>query len=69
MTPNDACFVRYHLSHSPSAATLLAPDAFKLSVVGKVGATLEFLEKSSRPARTLALNNRDGTDMILTHRI
>ena len=42
MTPNDAFFVRYHLSNSPPSESLLAPDTFKLSVAGKVGMPLEF---------------------------
>ncbi len=35
-TPNDAFFVRYHLTNSPPAATLLGPDKFRLQVKGSV---------------------------------
>src|SRR6478735_8880331 len=28
-TPNDAFFVRYHLTNAPPAATLLGPDKFR----------------------------------------
>src|SRR5262245_49662066 len=35
-TPNDAFFVRYHLTHSPPARDVLQPDRFRLQVKGSV---------------------------------
>ncbi len=36
LTPNDAFFVRYHLTSSPPPATLLGPDQFRLEIKGSV---------------------------------
>jgi sulfite dehydrogenase len=36
ITPNDAFFVRYHLTLSPPAAELLTPEAFRLAIKGAV---------------------------------
>lgn len=40
LTPNDAFFVRYHLTNAPPAAELLRPDRFRLKVSGKVATPL-----------------------------
>ena len=40
LTPNDAFFVRYHLTHSPPPEAKLTPEAFRLSVKGKVATPL-----------------------------
>lgn len=40
LTPNDAFFVRYHLTSSPPPASLLRPETFRLAVKGSVGKPL-----------------------------
>jgi sulfite dehydrogenase len=40
ITPNDAFFVRYHLTLSPPAAEQLTPEKFRLQVRGSVNAPL-----------------------------
>src|SRR5436190_11329929 len=40
ITPNDAFFVRYHLSNSPPPEEALAPEKFRLDVKGKVNTPL-----------------------------
>lgn len=40
LTPNDAFFVRYHLTNAPPPPELLQPDRFRLSVGGKVATPL-----------------------------
>src|SRR6476469_1595506 len=42
LTPNDAFFVRYHLTVSPPAENLLKPDVFRLSLQGVVNQPLKF---------------------------
>ena len=41
LTPNDAFFVRYHLTQSPPRRELLEPDRFCLSVAGRVQSPLK----------------------------
>src|SRR6187200_527320 len=41
-TPNDAFFVRYHLTNSPPAAGLLAPEKFRMQIKGSVNTPLTF---------------------------
>src|SRR5437762_2618096 len=41
ITPNDAFFVRYHLTNSPPHAELLGPDKFRLEIKGKVKTPLK----------------------------
>src|SRR5207249_8570524 len=36
ITPNDAFFVRYHLTLSPSSMDVLGPEKFRLQLKGKV---------------------------------
>src|SRR4051812_9719553 len=40
ITPNDAFFVRYHLTNSPPPEEALAPEKFRLEVKGKVNSPL-----------------------------
>src|SRR5687767_1244127 len=40
ITPNDAFFVRYHLTLSPPAAEQLTPERFRLQVKGSVKSPL-----------------------------
>src|SRR5947209_11844346 len=42
ITPNDAFFVRYHLTLSPPGAEQLAPERFRLRVRGAVNSELRF---------------------------
>jgi DMSO/TMAO reductase YedYZ molybdopterin-dependent catalytic subunit len=42
ITPNDAFFVRYHLTQSPPRRELLLPGAFQLQIKGKVSKPLTF---------------------------
>jgi DMSO/TMAO reductase YedYZ molybdopterin-dependent catalytic subunit len=61
LTPNDAFFVRYHLSQVP---TSIDPEAFKLSVKGKVnsGLTLSLSELKTKfdPVEIVAVNQCSG---------
>lgn len=41
-TPNDAFFVRYHLTNSPPPAAVLGPDKFRLEVKGSVNQRVTF---------------------------
>src|SRR6186713_3052012 len=36
LTPNDAFFVRYHLTLSPPPAEALTPEKFRLQIIGKI---------------------------------
>lgn len=60
LTPNDAFFVRYHLSRAPA---LIDPETYRLEVKGKVNAplslTLEEL-KQFEPAEVVAVNQCSG---------
>ena len=60
LTPNDAFFVRYHLTWSPA---LIDPETFRLEVKGKVNTpltlTLEEL-KQYEPAEMVAVNQCSG---------
>src|SRR5207253_1755758 len=40
LTPNDAFFVRYHLTNSPPRMELLGPEKFRLEVKGKINTPL-----------------------------
>lgn len=41
-TPNDAFFVRYHLTNSPPPASVLGPDKFRLQIKGAVKQPVTF---------------------------
>ena len=60
ITPNDAFFVRYHLTQAPA---LIDPETFRLEVKGKVNAplalTLEDL-KRFEPVEVVAVNQCSG---------
>src|SRR4051812_14993142 len=64
ITPNDAFFVRYHLTVSPPAEDLLAPATFRLSVKGAVRQPLTFsveeLRRQFQPVEIVAVNQCSG---------
>ena len=63
ITPNDAFFVRYHLTLSPPAMALLGPDKFRLAVKGSVAKPLSFSIaelKKFEPVEVLAVNQCSG---------
>lgn len=64
ITPNDAFFVRYHLAGSPPPREVLAGDAFRLQVMGKVKTPLKLsvqeLKKQFEPAEVVAVNQCSG---------
>jgi DMSO/TMAO reductase YedYZ molybdopterin-dependent catalytic subunit len=61
LTPNDAFFVRYHLSAHP---TRIAPATFRLRVRGKVNTALELsladLKRLAPPVELTAVNQCSG---------
>jgi DMSO/TMAO reductase YedYZ molybdopterin-dependent catalytic subunit len=61
LTPNDAFFVRYHLSQVPTA---IDPDKFNLAVKGKVNSpvnlSLAELKTEFEPAEVVAVNQCSG---------
>jgi len=64
LTPNDAFFVRYHLTNSPPARELLLPDKFRLAILGKVKQPLTLsvadLKAQFEPAEVVAVNQCSG---------
>ncbi len=64
LTPNDAFFVRYHLSLSPPSAAQLGPDQFRLAIKGKVNTPLTFsvdeLKKGFEAVEVVAVNQCSG---------
>jgi DMSO/TMAO reductase YedYZ molybdopterin-dependent catalytic subunit len=63
ITPNDAFFVRYHLTNSPPHEDVLAPEKFRLEVKGKVNSplTLSIDElKKFEPIEVVAVNQCSG---------
>src|SRR6266566_656219 len=61
ITPNDAFFVRYHLAQVP---TSIDPDAFRLSIKGKVNSPVELsladLKAKFEPMEIVAVNQCSG---------
>src|SRR5437773_825652 len=61
LTPNDAFFVRYHLAQVP---TSIDPDAFRLSIKGKVNSPVELsladLKAKFEPMEIVAVNQCSG---------
>lgn len=61
LTPNDAFFVRYHLSQVP---TSIDPDQFSLEVKGRVNSSLKLslsdLKKNFEPIEIVAVNQCSG---------
>ncbi|MDB6054260.1 MAG: oxidase [Verrucomicrobiales bacterium] len=63
ITPNDAFFVRYHLTQSPPPETLLRPDRFRLNLTGNVKDALTFSMEDLRrfePVQVTAVNQCSG---------
>jgi DMSO/TMAO reductase YedYZ molybdopterin-dependent catalytic subunit len=63
ITPNDAFFVRYHLTNSPPAEEVLAPETFRVEVKGKVNSPLTLsLDdlKKFEPVEVVAVNQCSG---------
>jgi sulfite dehydrogenase (cytochrome) subunit A len=64
LTPNDAFFVRYHLSGSPPAQELLGDGVFTLSVAGAVERPLEVtvaeLKRRFEVSEVVAVNQCSG---------
>ena len=64
LTPNDAFFVRYHLTLSPPPMGLLSPDKFRLRVAGKVNTSREYslaaLMEQFEPVEVVAVNQCSG---------
>ena len=64
ITPNDAFFVRYHLTVSPPRRNLLEPDQFRLAVRGKVQTPLslsvEELRSKYENTEVVAVNQCAG---------
>jgi DMSO/TMAO reductase YedYZ molybdopterin-dependent catalytic subunit len=64
LTPNDAFFVRYHLTNSPPVADVLKPEIFRLSVGGAVNQPLKFsvaeLKQQFENIEVVAVNQCSG---------
>ena len=63
ITPNDAFFVRYHLTLSPPAEEVLVPEKFRLEVKGKVNSPLTLSVddlKKFDAAEVVAVNQCSG---------
>ena len=64
LTPNDAFFVRYHLTLSPPPAELLTPEHFRVSVSGAVSRPLKLsvaeLKQQFENVEVVAVNQCSG---------
>lgn len=63
ITPNDAFFVRYHLTNSPPPEEALTPEKFRLTVKGKVNTPLTLSIddlKKFDPIEVVAVNQCSG---------
>jgi sulfite dehydrogenase len=64
LTPNDAFFVRYHLTLSPPAMEVLGADKFRLQIKGRVNTPRTFslaeLKSSFEPVEVVAVNQCSG---------
>lgn len=63
ITPNDAFFVRYHLTNSPPSEEALSLEKFRLNVKGKVNTPLTLSVedlKKFEPAEVVAVNQCSG---------
>ena len=64
LTPNDAFFVRYHLTLSPPPEEALKPDVFRVSVGGAVKQSLKFavseLKQQFENVEIVAVNQCSG---------
>jgi hypothetical protein len=63
-TPNDAFFVRYHLTNAPPAAELLTAEKFRLQIKGSVNTPLSFsvaqLKSQFESMEVVAVNQCSG---------
>ena len=64
LTPNDAFFVRYHLTGSPPSENRLSPENFRLKISGSVGSELTFsvadLKSQFESTEVTAVNQCSG---------
>ncbi len=64
LTPNDAFFVRYHLTLSPPAMELLGAEKFRVQIKGRVNTPLTLsvadLKTQFEPAEVVAVNQCSG---------
>ncbi len=64
LTPNDAFFVRYHLTLSPPPEEVLKPEVFRVSVGGTVNQPLKFsvaeLKQQFENVEVIAVNQCSG---------
>jgi len=64
LTPNDAFFVRYHLTLSPPQMEALGPEKFRVQITGKVNAPLLLsvaeLKSQFEPVEVVAVNQCSG---------
>ncbi|HTI68784.1 MAG TPA: molybdopterin-dependent oxidoreductase [Candidatus Limnocylindria bacterium] len=64
LTPNDAFFVRYHLTNSPPPEEKLAPETFRLRISGTVGKELSLsvadLKSQFETVEVTAVNQCSG---------
>jgi DMSO/TMAO reductase YedYZ molybdopterin-dependent catalytic subunit len=60
LTPNDAFFVRYHLTNSPPPVEVLKPEIFRLSVGGLVSRPLELSLVELTTVRTGGSSGRES---------
>jgi DMSO/TMAO reductase YedYZ molybdopterin-dependent catalytic subunit len=71
LTPNDAFFVRYHLTLSPPAMDLLGPQAFHVAIQGRVNTPLTLsladLNSQFEPAELVAVNQCSGNGRGFFH--
>ena len=64
LTPNDAFFVRYHLTNAPPAEGLLKAEKFRVQIKGSVDTPLSFsvaeLKSQFDPVEVVAVNQCSG---------
>lgn len=64
LTPNDAFFVRYHLTNSPPSEEVLSPDTFRLELKGRVKSPLSLsvaeIKSQFDPVELVAVNQCSG---------
>lgn len=63
ITPNDAFFVRYHLTNSPPPESVLRPETFRVEIKGNVKAALRLSMEELRkfePVEVVAVNQCSG---------
>jgi DMSO/TMAO reductase YedYZ molybdopterin-dependent catalytic subunit len=64
LTPNDAFFVRYHLTLSPPSMDVLGPEKFRLHIKGEVNAARSYslaeLMAQFDPSEVVAVNQCSG---------